>query len=85
MTVTEDELTETTPAPRTVAWGWKPAAIVAGLLALLFFVLWLLAGLPGELSESDKREIRICEMSKAMGGASVYEAEVLCSRDGWQR
>jgi len=81
----EDLETETPAPPKTVAAWWRPVAIVAAVLALLLFVLWMVTGLPGELSEAEKREIRICEMSKAIGGASVYEAEVLCSRDGWQR
>jgi len=69
-----------TESTKTVPAWWRQVAIVAGLLALLFLVLWLVAGLPGELSESDKREQRICVMSKVMEDSTLdYEtAKLLC-------
>lgn len=80
MTMTlETEPTGAIPG-RTVAWGWKPAAIVAGLLALLFFTLWVIPGVDAAGKTKTDSEVRICVMSKTMDDPTLdYDtAKLLC-------
>jgi len=66
--------------------GTDPVVLLVftGLALLVLALVILPSVLNDKPTEQDQREIRICEMTKAMGGASVTEAELLCAR-GWER
>lgn len=85
--MTDEELRvhwgETAPAPREprrVSHGHVLAAIALGILLLIA----LMPGILREAQADRDRQIRVCELSKTMAGATPVVAELLCARE-WER
>ncbi len=74
MTVTEKS------EPKTVPWAWKPLALVATALALVFFTLWVIPGIVAEGKTKTDSEVRVCVLSKTMQDPTIdYDtAKLLC-------